>query len=133
MSYFNLSAITAPIDSSEGLKHAVLQSFFNCAESTENDRSRMGTDVRGGCWANEFILQPGSRYWTLKREKMTRQVVNQVKAFCENALKWLVDEGHIKSVLVNVIKINETTLSFNAVLTLNNGDTLKVDTVKVDK
>ncbi|MUK63265.1 hypothetical protein GNP81_10240 [Aliivibrio fischeri] len=126
MTYFNLNAITAPINTKEGLTHAVLQSVLNHAEATKNDRARMENRERGGCWNDEFIRSIGSRDWTLKREKMTEQTIGRVKRFYEEALAWLADEKHVQSVTVEVKKIGSSKLSRNVILTLNDGAKLKV-------
>ena len=125
MSYFNLSALTAPMTTAEGLTHAVRQSVLNHGLSTANDCARMGSAERGGCWSDEFIMGTGSRDWTLKREKVTAQTIGLAKRFYEEALAWLVHDKHVKTITVDVFKLTPTTLGRNVVLTLN--DDAKVE------
>lgn len=126
MNHFTLSALTAPLTTIEGLTHAVLQSVLNHSESTQNDRARMKSDERGGCWTDDFIRGVGSRDWTLSREKVTTQTLVRVQRFYEDALAWLVDENHVSAVCVNVTRLSPTTISRRVVITTNDGSTIKV-------
>ncbi|AAW86518.1 phage protein [Aliivibrio fischeri ES114] len=126
MSHFNLNALTAPMNTKEGLTHAVLQSVLNHSESTANDRARMDSAERGGCWSDEFVHGVGSRDWTLKREKLTEQTAGRAKRFYEEALAWLVNENHVKTVTVNVVKLSATKLGRTVILTLNDGSKIEV-------
>ncbi|MBP3140843.1 phage GP46 family protein [Aliivibrio fischeri] len=126
MSYFNLQALTAPINTKEGLTHAVLQSVFNHAKSTQNDRARMQNDELGGCWSDEFVHGVGSRDWTLKREKLTEQTRLRAKRFYEDALEWLVKDSHIKTVNIDVFILSPKKLGRRVTLTLNNDTTVEI-------
>lgn len=126
MSHFNLTALTAPMNTKDGLTHAVLQSVLNHALSTGNDRARMENTERGGCWSDEFINGVGSRDWTLKREKLTGQTMKRATRFYEDALAWLVNEKHVQAVTIDVFKSSPTTLSRKVILTLNNGVELEI-------
>ncbi len=81
MSHFNLSALTTPMTEPEGLIHAVLQSILNHAKSTQNDRARMKTDERGGCWNEAYIAAIGSRDWTLSKEKIRNKIAFELNDF----------------------------------------------------
>ncbi|GIC79486.1 phage GP46 family protein [Moritella sp. F3] len=126
MSHFNLTALTLPLTTNDGLIHAVLQSVLNHALSTGNDRARMENTERGGCWSDEFINGVGSRDWTLKREKLTEQTMKRATLFYEDALAWLVNEKHVQAVTIDVFKSSPTMLSRKVILTLNNGVKLEI-------
>ncbi|TDM54093.1 phage GP46 family protein [Aliivibrio fischeri] len=126
MSYFNLHALTAPINTKEGLTHAVLQSVFNHAKSTQNDRARMQNDELGGCWSDEFVHGVGSRDWTLKREKLTEQTRLRAKRFYEDALEWLVKDSYIKTVNIDVFILSPKKLGRRVTLTLNDDTTVEI-------
>ncbi len=127
MSKFSLSALTASVSSKEGMTHAILQSIHNQAESTQNDRVRMGNNERGGCWSAEFLNMVGSRDWTLKREKLTEQTISFAKRFYEESLAWLVSEGHAKSIDVKVWESKPTVMSRVATVTLLDGSKFEVE------
>lgn len=126
MNHFTLSALTAPMSSQDGLKHAVLQSILNHAESTKNDRARMNNHERGGVWFEQYITSVGSRDWTLQREKNTEQTAIRAKRFYEEALQWLVDGEYIAALKVDVQRLSDTTLARSVTLTLNDGSQFEV-------
>ncbi len=127
MSYFTLSALTSPISSKEGMKHAILQSIYNDGESTQNDRARMDKDERGGCWSNELLSIVGSRDWTLRREKLTAQTISLAKRFYEDALAWLVEEGYAKTITIKVWEEKPTVMGRVATVTLVDGTKFEVE------
>lgn len=126
MSHFNLSALTAPLTSVDGLTHAVLQSVLNHSESTQNDRARMKSNERGGCWNEPYVHAVGSRDWTLAREKNTPQTLIRTQRFYEDALAWLVNDGHVSAVRVDVVKLSSTAINRKVIITTNDGSTLDV-------
>ncbi|ODS09759.1 phage GP46 family protein [Vibrio scophthalmi] len=126
MSHFNLQALSAPISSREGMTHAVWQSIYNHAQATKNDQKRMGEMTRGGCWSESFLTLVASRGWTISREKLAPQILRMAKRFYEEALSWLVDEEHAKSVVVDVWEEDPNTMCWVATITLTNGDKFEV-------
>ena len=123
---FTLGALTAPLTSIEGLTHAVLQSVLNHANSTSNDRARMQNNERGGCWHETYVPAIGSRDWTLLREKLTDQTVIRAKRFIEDALQWLVDDGHIMSADIEVKRLSGTAMSRIVMINMKDGSTFEV-------
>ena len=126
MKLFNLQALTTPLDTKEGLTHAILQSIHNHASSTSNDRARIDDDERGGYWAEAFIRFVGSRNWTLAREKITPQTLANVTRFYQDALSWLVSEGHVLSVDVNSFRSKANNIVNHIMVTLKDGTQFKV-------
>ena len=126
MSYFTLRAISAPLATLEGLKHAVLQSVLNHGSATANDQARMGNKQRGGCWHDAYVPAVGSRDWTLEREKLTDQTLIRAKRFYEDALQWLVDNGHAASFEVEVKRLSPTAIGRTVKITTNTGIILEV-------
>ena len=118
--HFSLNALTTPIDSIEGLRHAVLQSIYNCAPSTQNDKARMLSNERGGCWSDDYVLNVGSRHWTLKREKLTEQTTKRMKKIYLDALRWLVEQKHVKHIDVTIQKYDTNRVERHIIITLKN-------------
>ncbi|EDL52606.1 phage protein [Vibrio mediterranei AK1] len=133
MNHFSLTALTAPINSKDGLTHAVLQSVYNYAESTQNDRARMASNERGGTWSKELIEIVGSRDWTLKRAKLTDETLSLAKRFYEEALAWLINEGHAKAVEVSVWREKPNQMGRNVMITLADGSAFDVPLSEVNK
>ncbi len=127
MSRFSLKALTSPVSSQMGMTHAVLQSVYNHAESTQNDRSRMNTQERGGNWSDTYLMNVGSRDWTLRRDKVTSQTLSLTKRFYEEALNWLIEEGYASAISVTVWKENANTIGRCVMVTLLDETTFEVE------
>lgn len=106
MSYFELSALTENINSTEGLNHAVLQSLLNYAKAQINDPIEKGQNQQGW-WASEFINSVGCRDWTLAREKQTTETLTRAKTHTKKALNWLIQQKTAKSIQVETHYQNE--------------------------
>ena len=117
---FELSAITVPISSENGLKHAILQSLLNWAKAQKNDPLDEGQDKQGW-WASEFVRGVGCRDWTLARSKQTTDTLNRAKRYTTLALQWLLDEKIVSSIDINtfyegerLIRVIDITLPDNS-------------------
>lgn len=57
---------------------------------------------RRGWWGNNFgsdsEFQLGSKLWILNQERRTQETLNKAITIAQNALQWLVDEGHAKNI-----------------------------------
>lgn len=133
MSHFKLNSITEPINTKDGMTHAVLQSIYNHAESTKNDQARMSNSERGGVWSEELLSIVGSRDWTLKREKVTPQTLSLAKRFYEDALNWLIVQEHAKAVAVSVWEAKPNVMGRSIIITLTNGEEFEVPFSEVNK
>jgi phage gp46-like protein len=102
MSYFELSALSDPLSSANGLEQAVLQSLLNWAKAQKNDPLEAGEDKQGW-WADEFVRAVGCRDWTLARAKQTTDTLNRANRYTKQALQWLVDEKIAININVNTL------------------------------
>lgn len=133
MSLFNLNALTVPLHSQEGMTHAVLQSVYNYAESTHNDRARMNSKERGGTWSQEWVEVVGSRDWTLKRTKLTDETLSVAKRFYEEALAWLINDGYARAIQVSVWRERSNQMGRNVKITLLDGSQFNVPLAQVSQ
>lgn len=106
MSKFNLKALTAEIDSSTGIEHAVLQSLLNWSKAQVNDPLE-SNQSKQGWWANEFLSGVGCRDWTLARSKQTNETLKRAKHYTEQALEWLISQKMATKIMVEVGFANE--------------------------
>ena len=68
---------------------------------TMRSRADAETDF-GDTYEDEAGAVTGSRLWLLCRQKVTDEVLQKCKDFCEQALAWLVTEGVASAVKVSV-------------------------------
>ncbi len=89
----------------QSLKTAILHSIFSDRRADESDELLPGESPRGwwgDCLADDEHDQYGSRFWTLRREKLSAEVAARAKDILQEALKWLIDDGRLASVEVEV-------------------------------
>jgi|Deesub1362A_J573_1020465.scaffolds.fasta_scaffold00715_20 phage gp46-like protein len=111
----------------EGLTTAVLHSLFSDARADDDDLPD-GQDRRG--WWGDCLLPEDDRYgsklWLLQREKQTRETLHRAREYAQQALAWLVEDGHAESVEVEAEWTREGALALRIVLALPNGSIERV-------
>lgn len=91
------------LESGLDLETAVLISLFTERRREESDILNADGLYKGGYWGDVVDTQDralGSRLWTLRDKKATQNTVNLAKAYSEEALQWLLDDGVAGSIEV---------------------------------
>lgn len=59
---------------------------------------------RRGWWGNLYLTETnfeiGSKFWLLRQERRTTDILNKAITYMQEACQWLVDDNHLKSVTV---------------------------------
>ncbi len=81
----------------DGLETAVTISLFTDAKATAEELVRAGLSQRG-YWADAYddasgALNTGSKLWLLEGRTNTPSAIAEAKAYADEALAWMVDEG----------------------------------------
>lgn len=103
----------------DSLTNAIVISLFT---DTRVDNQR-------GWWGNDFNqneerqVEMGSRLWTLARSKQLADVLDDAQAYAEQALQWLIDDGHALAIDVMATNPEQSVLLLSVVVTLPNGQT----------
>lgn len=88
--------------SGKDLETAVIISLFSDRRAQPDDVVE-GED-RGGWWGDSFADvqgdRIGSRLWLLRREKQTNETLSRAREYCEEALRWLLEDGVASGVSV---------------------------------
>lgn len=88
------------IEVDDTLKTAVIVSLFTDRRVSAEELPPEDSD-RAGWWADavedDFI---GSKLWLLRREKITSQLLVRAREYCEEALRWLIEDGIASRVAV---------------------------------
>ena len=81
----------------DGLQTAVILSLFTDARAADDDVLSFGDTDRRGAWIDSYPViegdKFGSRLWLLQREKQTQETLNRAKAYAEEALAWMIEDG----------------------------------------
>ena len=123
-------ALTAQ-DPRSWLERAVVISLFTWRRAEPSDP--VDDQDRQGWWADAFPAvandRIGSRLWLLRRRTITAQTLRDAQRYCEEALQWLLDDGHVLAVVVTITRPSPTQLSGLIVLERPEGDpvTLNID------
>lgn len=87
----------------EGLETAVIISLF-CDRQVDEEELPDGETDRRGWWGDVANADEsdriGSKLWLLAREKSLALVADKARKYCEEALKWMKDDGVTDAVVV---------------------------------
>ncbi len=118
-------------DTAGVLERAVYISLFTWRRADPSDK--VDDADRQGWWGDSYPSQVndriGSKLWLLRRRTITPQTQRDAKRFCEEALQWLIDDGHVTQVTVTITHPQATHLAAQIVLERPDGDpvTLNLD------
>lgn len=103
----------------DSLTNAIVISLFTDAR-VDNQRGWWGNDFNQN---EEIQVEMGSRLWTLARSKQLADVLDDAQAYAEQALQWLIDDGHAIAIDVMATNPEQSVLLLSVVVTLPNGQT----------
>lgn len=99
---FDIALAGHDVAADDGLRTSVQLSLFLDRRAQADDVGE-GADRRGS-WMDQFLEQAndklGSRLWLLAREKETPDTLARAKAYAEESLAWLVEDGIARRVTV---------------------------------
>lgn len=79
-----------------------------------------------GYWGDMFQGESyGSHLYTLARSKLYAPTIRRAKDYCRDALAWLVDDGHIKGLELNLSALSASRLEIHIVIVMLDGSILK--------
>ena len=103
----------------DSLTNAIVISLFTDAR-VDNQRGWWGNDFNQN---EERQVEMGSRLWTLARSKQLADVLDDAQAYAEQAVQWLIDDGHALAIDVMATNPEQSVLLLSVVVTLPNGQT----------
>lgn len=102
----------------QGLTTAILHSLFSDARA-EADELPTETSERRGWWGDCLLPEDdryGSKLWILQREKRTRETLHRAREYAQQALGWLIEDGHAEKIEVEAAWTPEGALALRIVL-----------------
>ena len=96
----------APLDR---LTRAVVISLFTWRRAESDDNVEMPMGWWGDSWPMVQNDRYGSRLWQLERSTLTNALVNTVRDYINEALRWLIDDGVVSRIDLDIQRtgINE--------------------------
>jgi phage gp46-like protein len=121
-------SVTIGDDVEISLQRAVEISLFTWRRANDSDRA--DDDERFGWWGDSYPLiandRIGSRLWLLRRSKLTTDTIGAAVMYAQEALTWLIEDGHVLDVQVLTQRSGHSRLNLGVVLTLPSGDRIEI-------
>lgn len=107
------------------IQTAVILSLFTDRRADTADRLPANDADRRGWWGDAVADvagdRIGSRLWLLVREKQTTETLNRAREYCQEALQWLIDDGHARHITVEVEWVRRGLLGADIAIELTDG------------
>lgn len=116
-------------DARSALERAVIISLFTWRRAESSDP--VDDAERHGWWGDSYPEQAndriGSRLWLLRRRSLTAQTLFDAKRYAEEALQWLVEDGHVTRLGVTVSRSSQDRLQAVVLLYRPDGDPVSIN------
>jgi phage gp46-like protein len=110
------------------LTRAVLISLFTWRRALTDDP--VDDEELFGWWGDSYpdIADDriGSRLWLLRRVKLTDATQRDAEFYANEALRWLLDDGHAIALEISSEKVDISRLNLTVILTVPGGDRIEI-------
>lgn len=103
------------------LTRAVVISFFTHRRADPDDNADVPMGWWGDTWPAVANDRYGSKLWLLQRSKLTNALVNTVRTYLRDALQWMLDDGVVSRIDIDVQRTGINELSNQVVLWRRDG------------
>lgn len=115
-------------DRESALNRAVLISLFTWRRALTDDP--VDDEELFGWWGDSYpdIADDriGSRLWLLRRVKLTDATQRDAEFYANEALRWLLDDGHVIAIEISSEKVDISRLNLTVILTVPGGDRIEI-------
>lgn len=115
-------------DRDAALTRAVLISLFTWRRALTDDP--VDDDELFGWWGDSYPNiaddRIGSRLWLLRRVKLTDATQRDAEFYANEALRWLMDDGHAIAIEITSEKAEITRLNLTVIITVPGGDRIEI-------
>lgn len=115
-------------DRESALTRAVLISLFTWRRALTDDL--VDDEEFFGWWGDSYpdIADDriGSRLWLLRRVKLTDATQRDAEFYANEALRWLLDDGHAIAIEISSEKADIGRLNLTVILTVAGGDRIEI-------
>ncbi len=110
------------------LIRAVMISLYTWRRATSDDP--VDDEELYGWWGDSYPAiaddRIGSRLWLLRRVKLTPATQRDAEFYADEALRWLLDDGHVIGIEISSEKIDISRLNLIVILTITGGARLEI-------
>lgn len=115
-------------DRESALTRAVLISLFTWRRALTDDP--VDDEELFGWWGDSYpdIADDriGSRLWLLRRVKLTDATQRDAEFYANEALRWLLDDGHAIAIEISSEKVDISRLNLTVIITVPGGDRIEI-------
>jgi len=115
-------------DRESTLTRAVLISLFTWRRALTDDP--VDDEELFGWWGDSYpdIADDriGSRLWLMRRIKLTDATQRDAEFYANEALRWLLDDGHAIAIEITSQKVDISRLNLTVILTVPGGDRIEI-------
>ncbi|RDL19957.1 phage GP46 family protein [Pseudomonas jessenii] len=115
-------------DRESTLTRSVLISLFTWRRAMTDDP--VDDEELFGWWGDSYPTiaddRIGSRLWLLRRVKLTDATQRDAEFYANEALRWLLDEGHAIAIEITSEKVEVSRLNLTVVITVPGGDRIEI-------
>ncbi|PIF52348.1 phage gp46-like protein [Pseudomonas sp. 29] len=115
-------------DRESTLTRAVLISLFTWRRALTDDP--VDDEELFGWWGDSYPNiaddRIGSRLWLLRRVKLTDATQRDAEFYANEALRWLLDDGHAIAIEINSEKAEISRLNLTVIITVPGGDRIEI-------
>lgn len=103
------------------LTRAVVISLFTHRRADPDDNADVPMGWWGDTWPAVANDRYGSKLWLLQRSKLTNALVNTVRTYLRDALQWMLDDGVVSRIDIDIQRTGINELSNQVVLWRRDG------------
>lgn len=103
------------------LTRAVVISFFTHRRADPDDNADVPMGWWGDTWPAVANDRYGSKLWLLQRSKLTNALVNTVRTYLRDAVQWMLDDGVVSRIDIDIQRTGINELSNQIVLWRRDG------------
>lgn len=103
------------------LTRAVVISLFTHRRADPDDNADVPMGWWGDTWPAVANDRYGSKLWLLQRSKLTNALVNTVRTYLRDALQWMLDDGVVSRIDIDIQRTGISELSNQVVLWRRDG------------
>lgn len=113
--YYDISFTNGEFTKMNGFDTSLQISFMNERRASESEIKP--PQNRRGWWGNEINgfdnFEYGSKLWLLHQARATSEALNNAKTYTQEALQWLIEDGHLDLIRVNTEYNDDMNLIIN--------------------
>jgi phage gp46-like protein len=121
---YDINIVDGQIDLVDNFDTALQMSVF--CERRADGSEVLPSFQRRGWWGNTISnrvnFEIGSKIWILAQSRLTQDVINKIAIYAKEATDWLVEDGYLEKIDIDVTQRGDTAVRINFKLFRSNSE-----------